>query len=137
MITNAEITLYNVKNDPVTRLPVYHRTRITGVHWYTDQKTQVDDKGLHSADIYKIRIPADADTEGKRYVSPSEYATSVDVSGFWTIQNGDIFARGLIDVDIVKASDILAKYPDNSGRVISWSDNRFGSQPHWRIGGAN
>lgn len=137
MITNADVTIYNVKVNKVTRLPEYHRTQIQGVHWYTDQKTQVDDKGLHSADIYKIRIPADADTNGKHYVTPAEYVAADDVSGFWTIQNGDIFVCGLNEADIAKASDILSKHPDSAGRVISWSDNRFGSLPHWRIGGAN
>ena len=137
MITNTDITIYNVKDNKVTRLPEYHRTQISGVHWYTDQKTQVDDKGLHSADVYKIRIPADADTGGRSYVSSAEYVAADDASVFWTIQNGDIFVKGAVDDEINKASDILAKYPDCSGRVISWSDNRLGSLPHWRIGGVN
>lgn len=137
MLTNADITIYNTKTDKTTRMPTYHRTRICGVHWFTDQKTQVDDKGLHSADVYKIRIPTSAQTGGKRYVSPSEYQEMEDVTGAWTIQNGDIFVRGLIDLDISKASEVLSKYPDCSGRVISWSDNRRGVTPHFRIGGAN
>lgn len=135
MLTNADITIYNIKNNAVTRLPEYHRTQLTGVHWYTDQKTQVDDKGLHSADAYKIRIPVDLGSGGKRYVTPAEYQALDDASDAWTIQNGDIFVRGLVDDDITKASDILARYPDCSGRVVSWSDNRTGGLPHWRIGG--
>lgn len=136
MITNVDITLYNMRTNKETRLPEYHRTQIRGVHWYTDQKTVVDDKGLHSADIYMIRIPADALSGGKRYAAPAEYTSLSDVTEVWTIQNGDIFVKGLVDIDITKASDILAKYPDCSGRVMSWSDNRRGTLPHWRIGGA-
>lgn len=135
MITNADMTIYNVKTNKQTRLPEYFPTEITGVHWYTDQKVQVDEKGLNSADMYKIRIPEGQGISGKRYVPPSEYAAMMDISGVWTIQNGDLFVRGTVADQITKASELLEKYPDTSGKVVSWSDNRFGSQPHWRIGG--
>ena len=136
MMTNADLTIYNVKANKETRPPEYHRTQLKGVHWYTDQKVELDNKGLHSADIYKIRIPADVQSGGKRYVTPTEYQSMIDVADVWTIQNGDIFVRGLVDTDISKASDVLQKYPDSSGKVMSWADNRQGSLPHWRIGGA-
>lgn len=137
MITNADMTIYNQKINPETKLTEYMRTQITGIHWYMEQKTSVDDKGLHSKDVYKIRIPEDAETGTKRYVTPEEYQKMEDASSAWTIQNGDIFVKGLVDDPIKKASDIFRKYPECSGRVFSWSDNRFGGLPHWRIGGAS
>lgn len=137
MITNADMTIYNQKINPETKLTEYMRTQITGIHWYMEQKTSVDDKGLHSKDVYKIRIPEDAETGTKRYVTPEQYQAMEDVSGAWTIQNGDIFVKGLVNDSIKKASDIFNKYPECSGRVFSWSDNRFGGLSHWRIGGAS
>ena len=137
MITNSDMTIYNQKINPETKLTEYVRTQITGIHWYMEQKTSVDDKGLHSKDIYKIRIPEAAGTGTKRYVTPEQYQAMEDVSGVWTIQNGDVFVKGLVNDSIKKASDIFSKYPECSGRVFSWSDNRFGGLSHWRIGGAS
>ena len=57
MIVNADITLYNRRLDKTTRQYIYKRTVLCGVHWYTDQKVAVSDKGLDSADSIKIRIP--------------------------------------------------------------------------------
>ena len=130
MITNADMTIYNQKINPETKLTEYMRTQITGIHWYMEQKTSVDDKGLHSKDVYKIRIPEDAETGTKRYVTPEQYQAMEDVSGVWTIQNGDVFVKDLVDDSIKKASDIFSKYPECSGRVKSWSDNRFGGLSH-------
>ena len=135
MITNADITIYNTKINPRSRLPEYNKTIIEGIHIYTDQKISVDASGAHSADIYKIRIPVDAFCEGKIYVSPEEYHSMDDISDVWTIQNADIAVIGKVLEDIVKPSDILNKYKDSSFQICSWSDNRFGSLPHWRIGG--
>lgn len=61
MITNSDMTIYNQKINLETKLTEYMRTQITGSHWYMEQKTSVDDKGLHSKDVYKIRIPEDAE----------------------------------------------------------------------------
>ena len=55
MIVNADITLYNRRLDKTTRQYIYKRTVLCGVHWYTDQKVAVSEKGLDSADSIKIR----------------------------------------------------------------------------------
>ena len=60
--------------------------------------------------------------------------TSTD--GYWTIQNDDLVVRGLVDDDIRQASDLLNKYP-YVARVNSFSDNRRGNNPHFRIGGVS
>ena len=62
MTTNADVTVYNAYLDPETRLETYHRTAIKGVWFYVDNKVTVDSDGLNSADVFKIRIPASADT---------------------------------------------------------------------------
>lgn len=135
MITNADITIYNQKSNPVTKLTEYVRTQIRNVHWYTDQKTSVDQSGVHSADIYKIRIPEESVTD-REFLDHSEWKQSEDTDGYWTIQNDDLVVRGLVDDDIRQASDLLNKYP-YVARVNSFSDNRRGNNPHFRIGGVS
>ena len=136
MITNADLTIYNKRGvDKETARPIYFRTQITGVNFYTKQEVQTTDKGLVSADLYHIRIPEDADTQEKQYIDADAYAklTDEEAEGYWTINNGDLFGRGLSN-DFEKESEFLKR--QYTGKVLSFSDNRRGSLPHWRIGGA-
>lgn len=137
MITNADITIYNRKLNPETRQYVWSRTVISDVHWYTDQKVQIlaGDKGLSSADLYKIRIPKESFPPG--YLPPQEYAVLPfgEHRTYWTIENGDLFVHGIVPDEIEKESD-LAKKHYVFGKVMSHSDNLFGLNSHIRIGGA-
>lgn len=137
MITNADITIYNRKFNTETRQCVWSRTVIQGVHWYTDQKVQIlaGDKGLSSADLYKIRIPEESFPPG--YLPPQEYAALPfgEHTKHWTVENGDLFVRRIVPDEIEKESD-LAKKHYAVGKVLSHSDNLFGLNPHIRIGGA-
>ena len=132
MITNADVTIYNSYLDPKTRLEIYKRTVIKEVWFYVDNKVSVDSDGLNSADVYKVRIPAHADTEGSAFVPPWEY-TGTD--GTWTLQADDYVVRGVCDKEISTPAE-LKKWKYQVFRINSWADNRFCGQPHWRIGGA-
>ena len=132
MITNADVTIYNTYVDPVTRLETYHRTVIRGVWFFVDNKVAIDADGLNAADVYKVRIPANADTGGAIFVQPWEYTGE---RGTWTLQPDDYVVRGIIDQDIEQPVE-LKKWKRQVFRINSWSDNRFGGSPHWRIGGA-
>lgn len=134
MLTNADITLFNRWNNTETKKVEYRRTVIKGVNWHTDQKVSHTDKGLQSADVYKIRIPEAADTQGKKYILPKEFrklpAGELDLC--WTIDNADYFVKGIVaDVD---QAELVKKY-DYVGQIKSFSDNRRGGAPHFRIGG--
>lgn len=137
MNVNADLTLFNYRGvNKTTARPVYIRTVIRGVNFYTDQKTRVADSGgLVSADMYKIRIPEDADAEGKKYVDAVEYKKLSDEEAMncWTIDNGDLFGRGVLPEFEKEAAFLKQQY---TGKVMSFSDNRRGGIPHWRIGGA-
>ncbi len=133
MTTNADITIYNHKYNKDTRMDDWHRTEIRGVHFYVDHKVAPTEKGLVGADVYKIRIPEKAECK-KEYIPEDEYAELEDVSGKWTIRKGDIIVRGICEIEIEKPSDLKMRNKDYC-KVTSWSDNRFGSSPHWRIGG--
>lgn len=129
MIVNADITLYNRRYDKDTRLDNWNKTVIEGVHFYADTKVAIADKGLQSADVFKIRIPIDAQCI-KTYIPASEYKMLDDISGYWTLQNDDYVIKGISDKEIEKQSELI-----NAIKITSFADNRFGGQPHWRIGG--
>lgn len=135
MLTNADLTIYNRKLNPETRQYTWHRTELRGIHWYTDQKVQIGDKGLVSADMIKIRIPIG--NRYKPYLSPEEYAALPYGRhiNYWTVENADLFVRGIVRDEITKESDLQKKHYV-VGKVLSHSDNRRGHSPHIRIGGA-
>lgn len=131
MTTNADVTIYNAYLDPETRLDSYRRTVIRGVWFYVDHKVAIDSDGLNAADVFKVRIPAGADTGGAEFVPPWEYTGA---EGTWTLQADDYVVRGICENEIERPAD-LKKWKTPAFRINSWSDNRFGGLPHWRIGG--
>ena len=133
MLTNADITIYNHKYNKNTRLDDWIRTVIRGVHFYEDNKVSVGDKGLNSAKLCKIRIPENAECK-RSYIPEDEYFAAADVSQYWTLQDGDIVVRGVCNIEIEKPADLKNRHVKYY-KINSWSDNRFGGQPHWRIGG--
>ncbi len=133
MLTNADITIYNRKFDKKTGFDLWNRTVIRGVHVYVDHKVSVGDTGLNSANVFKIRIP-DNVGNSDLYLPPEEYAALENPSGHWTIQNDDYIVIGVCDLEIERPAELQSIRPLHC-KVISWSDNRFGGLPHWRIGG--
>lgn len=135
MITNAEITIYNLAHKG-TRNEKWIRTFISGVNWYGGQKVTVTDAGLLTADAYTVRIPVSSAPEGKKFVLPEDYAMLDDnaLTDLWTLQNGDLVLRG--------NGPEIAQPKDTTGRsecfvVTGWSDNRRGSPAvqHWKVEG--
>lgn len=138
MITNADITIYNYWYNPDTNENEYRRTQIQGVHWYTDQKVAVlaTEKGVVSADLYKIRIPEDAVIQDNRaYIDAKQYhmLSDEEVDEYWTVDTEDLFVKGLIDFEATSLAS-LKQFPE-AGKVLSYSVNDFGMLPHIRIGG--
>ena len=89
--------------------------------------------GLNSAEVYKIRIPADIEN-ANQYLPPEEYAKLKDPEEHWTIQTDDQIVLGEYDQEIERPAD-LKDVRLRHCKVLSWSDNRFGGLPHWRIEG--
>lgn len=135
MNTNADITVFNRWYNKETRLDEWHRTQIPGVSWYGGQAVTVGDKGLQSADLYKVRIPLSSAPEGKTFLRPEEYAakTKADLSGFWTLQNGDCISHGLLDSDITQPKELTGEH----FLITGWGDNRRGTPAvqHWKAEG--
>ena len=133
MLTNATITIYNHKYDPLTRYDTWHRTVIKDVHVHIEHKVTVLESGVKSADVYKIRIPEDVEN-ADQYLPPEEYKELKEPGEHWTIQADDQIVLGEYDQEIERPAelkDVLLKHC----KVQSWSDNRFGGLPHWKIGG--
>lgn len=133
MITNADVTVYNRISGDSTHYDTWNRTILHGVHVYVDHKTAVTDNGLKSAEVYKIRIPTDIPEAGQ-YLAPEEYAVVENPDEHWTIQNDDQIVLGECQTEIERPADLKAVFQKHC-KVTSWSDNRFGTTPHWRIGG--
>ena len=74
MITNADVTVYNRISGDSTHYDTWIRTVLHGVHVRVDHKTAVTDNGLKSAEVYKIRIPADIPEAGQ-YLPPDQFAS--------------------------------------------------------------
>lgn len=92
MITNADVTVYNRISGDSTHYDTWIRTVLHGVHVRVDHKTAVTDNGLKSAEVYKIRIPADIPEAGQ-YLPPDQFACCGGY-GYWTIQNDDQIVLG-------------------------------------------
>lgn len=100
---------------------------------YVNHKASVGDSGLNSAEVYKIRIPEETEN-AEQYLKPEEYQKSSNPAGYWTIQVDDQIVLGECDLEIEKPADLRNVYQRHC-KVLSWSDNRFGGLPHWRIEG--
>lgn len=131
MIANADITIYNRVYDKEAKQDRWYRTIIRGVHVYVNHKTAVSDNGLNSAEVYKIRIPIDVGNVNA-YLPPEEYV--LDPERNWTIQNDDHVVIGECHTEIERPADLKTVFKKHC-KITSWSDNRFGTLPHWRIGG--
>lgn len=103
-LCNEAITVFNVKFNSETDKDEYYATVITGVSWFCEIVSAVD-QGLKAANKFVIRIPQDADFDGKTYVDPLEYAKKTDVTGFFTLKNGDIVVHGVVTEPIPPAPD--------------------------------
>ena len=136
MFGNDTLTIYNKYFNQEKREIEYRPTHINGVHWYTEQKTQLDaGKGsVKSADLYKIRIYPESHAQSRTYIDAREYQRlSIDkVDKYWTVDNGDYIAKGIMTCS---CQDLIKMYTQ-VGRVNSFSDNRKKLIPHIRIGGA-
>lgn len=134
MVTNAAITIFNQFPDPGTKKIVYVPHYVENVWFHTDQKTSVVDGGLSSADAYQIRIPY---AECEAWIPPNDYADLSDPGESWTVQNGDLFILGeWSGADKVSGlSEIKEGFSGMIGKVLSHSENFFGSSKHIRIGG--
>ena len=121
-LCDDKITVFNRRTDEENGWDEYIPTVIQGVSWYSTVRTTVGDKGLLSADTVIVRIPIDADFSGKEYAPPKAYEDSEDISGLFTLANGDIIVMGEVDGSL-SPTQIKEQYPD-SCIIVGVTDNR-------------
>ena len=127
------ITLFNAKVDPATGYDVYTPTIIRGVSWYRHAAVSVNSNGLQTASTCTIRIPMDADTAGKVYLSPAEYARLEDPAGYYTLTAGDIVVKGVMDTPGLRPADIRNASSDMCTVKEVVDNRRAPNAPHWRL----
>lgn len=134
MLTNAAITIFNSFPDRETKKMVYIPHYIEHVWFHTNQKTSVVEGGLSSADEYKIRIPY---SECFDWLPINDFLELEDPGGKWTVQNGDFFIVGKWSGagKISGIAEIKKGFSGIVGKVLSHSENFFGTSKHIRIGG--
>ena len=108
MLTNTDITIYNRKYDPESRLDTWSRVYISEAWWYKNEKASITTEGLKQADVFTIRIPD----------------TSI------ALKKDDYIVKGNCDVEMktVKELDGLEKT-----RITSVNYNTFGDNPHIKV----
>lgn len=136
MITNAAITIYNRRRSG--RNSVLIPTVISEASWFYGRKA-ARGQFIDNEDSYQVRIPYGADTSGKTYVNPAQYAVMTDeeAEGYWTIQIDDIVLKGEYTSE-VNDDRTLRDLTDDLFVVNTFADNTIrGSDAvkHWRIGG--
>lgn len=135
-LCNDVLTLYNQRHNKVEDATEYVRTVISGISWYSTVKSAVSDKGLKSANMYVIRIPATADFGGKSWTDPKSYTAADDVSSLFTLNEGDIVVKGAL----ADENPTFAQLHKNNAEcftVLSVTDNRRApNAPHWKVVGA-
>lgn len=136
MITNAAITIYNRRRSG--RNSVLIPTVISEASWFYGRRA-ARGQFIDNEDSYQVRIPYGADTSGKTFVNPAQYASMTDeeAAGYWTIQIDDIVLKGEYTSE-VNDDRALRELTDDLFVVNTFADNTIrGSDAvkHWRIGG--
>lgn len=114
MITNASLTIYHKVFDEEARLEKWKRYNYDKV-WFFGGKGAGINKGYDNANNVDIRIPYEFN--------------NVDINN---IKIGDILVEGTLTQEIKSQQD-LSNY--NVFNITSVNNNKFGNNPHVRIGG--
>ena len=130
------ITVFNRRIDEETGYDVYIPVVIRNVSWYSTIATSIDTNGLHAADQFIIRIPVDADFGGRSYLDPITYKNAADVSGLFTLSQGDVVVKAAITTAPAKIADVVKAY-SQCCTILGVTDNRRApNAPHWKVVGS-
>jgi hypothetical protein len=135
-LCNDTVTVFNARVDPDAGGNVWTPTVIAGASWYLTDASTVDASkgGLVAANKATIRITEGADTGGKAYADPIAYRDAEDVSGLWTLQDGDIIVKGDASATTDPTPAKLKKAYADCGTVLGVTDNRRApNAPHWKV----
>jgi hypothetical protein len=109
MIPNSHITIYNKYIDPDARTEKWQRAEVYSVVWQA-QHAVANMKEMVAANTALILIPFSSGTE---YMQPKSWQANRSTG--WTLQEGDVVVRGLIDDEITDdftITDLRATYDE-------------------------
>lgn len=148
MITNQDITIFNLRLDKKTRREVFIPSNISEVS-FVDMRSSGGSASEREENLhFRIRIPVNARVQDSRtYISEDKYKLLDDEEAkkHWTLQKGcyiitgTIFYNGVITSSRIRDFLDLFKYDRDIVHVTEYADNtRRGSDAvkHWRVGGA-
>lgn len=131
-LCNDTITVFNAHVDAASGGNVYTPTVIHGVSWYATDAVSIDTSkgGLIAANKVTVRIPADADTNGKAYADPLTYANADDVTALWTLAEGDIIVKAAVEIpDPAPTEDEPTDGDDSEQEEPNGDDSEQGDEP--------
>lgn len=134
-LCDETITVFNAKYNPDTGNDEYIPTVVSGVSWFLNTITTVENGGLRAANQFTLRIPPDADFSGKTYVTPKEFADAEDGAEVFTLKAGDIIVHEAITETGLRPKDIQDRCSEMV-TVLAVTDNRRAPRgKHWKVVG--
>ena len=139
MLVTDDITLYNKRYDRTAGKDIWFRTYIRGVTWKGGTLVNSGKGSLEEQGNISVRIPVTADAMGKVYAVENAWRGG-GMPEFWTLQNGDIIFRGIVDTpaETDDMSQLLDEHLE-AVTVLHWADNRdprnSAALHHWRVVG--
>lgn len=88
------ITVLNRRYNSETGRDEWIPTVISGVSWFSQIKATITQAGLKDAKTATVRIPVNADTGDRSYLTPAAYKAAESASGAFTLARGDVIVRG-------------------------------------------
>lgn len=95
LFPNTDITVYNRYYDKNLEIDCYKRTVIRDVDWQEKQEGSIQDKGLIVDSSVKIFID-----KLNNYISPKAFRKLENKENYFTLDIGDLIAKGNIDFEI-------------------------------------
>lgn len=129
------ITVFNKRWDAEAGKDVYIPTVIKGVSWFCEIASAVDSNGLHAANRFVVRIPADANFGDKVYVDPVSYASETIVSGLFTLGSGDVIVKAELPDSTLKPAQLHEQYADCMTILGVTDSSDAPNAPHWKVVG--
>lgn len=143
MIINADITLYNKYFDNNDKTIKYKKSYIAGVNYKISDGTNSlsTQKGPSDKNEIIIYIPFSVEKDYKGYLKPKAYEKLLDneKNNYFTLNNGDIIVKGIIDFELTGNKGANLKYLNESYDDVSTINNVItydcGSDymKHWKV----
>ncbi|WP_300902240.1 hypothetical protein [uncultured Clostridium sp.] len=143
MIINSDITLYNKYFDKNDKIIKYKRTNIIGVNYKISDiaNSLSTQKGPSDKNEVIIYIPFSITKDYKSYLNPKSYEKLSDneKNNYFTLNNGDIIVKGIIDLELTGDKGSNLKYLNESfdnvstvSKVITY-DCGSDYMKHWKV----